>query len=143
MPSSDVGSEVFRNFALYCWPWVRSLTHSPDAVTHSPAEITAACPITVTSSRWPRALIRKTQKPLSSLWYVTRSTRPASTSWVDEFRLRFHAESHHLFRRCAHQLRTALLPESNSERWLSRIVIGSLRGTCGWLRCAHSCQASR
>ena len=23
-------------------PWVRSLTHSPDAVTHSPAEITAA-----------------------------------------------------------------------------------------------------
>ena len=83
MPSSEVGSEVFRNFALYCWPWVRSLTHSPDAVTHSPAEITAACPITVTSSRWPRALIRRTQKPFSSLWYVTRSTRPANTSKVD------------------------------------------------------------
>ena len=32
-----------------------------DAVIHSPAEITAACPTTVTSSRWPRALIRKTQ----------------------------------------------------------------------------------
>src|SRR5271156_5276903 len=63
MPSSDVGSEVFKNLALYCWPWVRSLTHSPDAVTHSPAEITAACPTTVTSSRWPHALIRKTQKP--------------------------------------------------------------------------------
>src|ERR1700738_3533892 len=39
MPSSDVGSEVFKNLALYCWPWVRSLTHSPDAVIHSPAEI--------------------------------------------------------------------------------------------------------
>jgi hypothetical protein len=40
--TSEVGSEVFRNLALNCWPWVRSLTHSPDAVTHSPAEITAA-----------------------------------------------------------------------------------------------------
>jgi hypothetical protein len=40
-------------------------------------------PITATSSRWPRALIRRTQKPFSPLWYVTRSTRPASTSWVD------------------------------------------------------------
>ena len=83
MPSSDVGSEVFKNFALYCCPWVRSLIHSPDAVIHSPAEITAACPTTVTSSRWPRALIRRTQKPFSALWYVTRSTRPARTSWFD------------------------------------------------------------
>jgi hypothetical protein len=66
----------FKNFALYCCPWVQSLIHSPDAVTHSPAEIAAACPTTVTSSRWPRALIRKTQKRFSSLWYVTRSTRP-------------------------------------------------------------------
>jgi hypothetical protein len=59
MPSSEIGSEVFKNFALNCWPWVRSLIQSPVAVTHSPAEITAACPITVTSSRWPRALIRR------------------------------------------------------------------------------------
>src|SRR6516162_3997407 len=83
MPSSDVGSEVFKNSALYCCPWVRSLIHSPDAVIHSPAEITAACPTTVTRSRWPRALIRRTQKPFSTLWYVTRSTRPARTSWFD------------------------------------------------------------
>src|SRR6516165_3183053 len=83
MPSSDVGSEVFKNFALYCCPWVRSLIHSPDAVTHSPAEITAAWPTTVISSRWPRALIRRTQKPFSSLWKVMRSTRPASTSRSD------------------------------------------------------------
>ena len=85
MPSAEVGGEVRRNRALNCWPWVRSLIHSPDAVTHSPAEITAACPTTVTSSRWPRALIRRTQKPFSSLWYVTRSMRPASTSWVDDW----------------------------------------------------------
>src|SRR5215472_9630463 len=31
-------------------------------------------------SRWPRALTRSTQKPLSELWKVTRSTRPARTS---------------------------------------------------------------
>ena len=54
------------------------------AVTHSPAEITAAWPTTVTSSRWPRALMRRTQKPLSALWKVTRSTRPARTSRSDD-----------------------------------------------------------
>ena len=37
----------------------------------------------MTSSRWLRALTRRTQKPFSSLWYVTRSTRPANTSKVD------------------------------------------------------------
>src|SRR5271167_3964968 len=83
IPSIDVGAEVRMNRALNCWPWVWSLIHSPDAVTHSPAEMVAACPTTVISSRCPRALIRRTQKPLSSLWKVTRSTRPARTSWVD------------------------------------------------------------
>src|SRR6202023_2626199 len=33
-------------------------------------------------SRLPRAFTRRTQKPLSSLWNVTRSTRPAKTSVV-------------------------------------------------------------
>ena len=37
MPSAEVGGDVRRNRALNCWPWVRSLTQSPDAVTHSPA----------------------------------------------------------------------------------------------------------
>ena len=37
MPSADVGGDVRRNRALNCWPCVRSLTHSPDAVIHSPA----------------------------------------------------------------------------------------------------------
>src|SRR5918994_615922 len=83
MPSTDVGGELRRNLALSCWPWVRSLTHSPEAVIHSPADIAAACPTTVTRSRRPRAWIRKTQKPLSALWKVTRSTAPARTSCGD------------------------------------------------------------
>ena len=90
MPSMELGAEVRMKRALNCWPWVRSLVHSPDAVTHSPAEITAACPITVTSSRWPRALTRRTQKPFSSLWYVTRSTRPRQHFEGGRVRLRFH-----------------------------------------------------
>ena len=60
-------------------PWVRSLIHSPDAVIHSPAEIDAAWPTTVTD-REPARLGSETQNPFSSLWKVTRSTRPASTS---------------------------------------------------------------
>src|SRR6202795_2056644 len=84
MPSIEVGADVRMKRALNCWPWVWSLTHSPDAVIHSPAEIVAAWPMTVTRSRWPRALARRTQKPFSLLWKVTRSTRPASTSWVDD-----------------------------------------------------------
>jgi hypothetical protein len=46
MPSIEVGAEVLRKRALNCWPWARSLTHPPDAVIHSPAEIDAACPTT-------------------------------------------------------------------------------------------------
>ena len=51
--------------ALNCWPWVRSLTHSPDAVIHSPAADGRGVPTTVTTSRCPRALARRTQKPFS------------------------------------------------------------------------------
>ena len=80
MPSTDEGAEAFRKRARNCSPCVRSLVHSPEAVIHSPAEIVAAWPTVVTRSRWPRALIRSTQKPVSGLWKVTRSTRPTSTS---------------------------------------------------------------
>src|SRR3954470_23098983 len=80
MPSIELGAEVRMKRALNCWPWVRSLTHSPDAVSHSPAEIVAAWPTMVTRSRCARALTRSTQKPLSALWKVTRSTAPAMTS---------------------------------------------------------------
>src|SRR5271170_701948 len=79
IPSIELGAEVLRNRALNCWPWARSLIHSPDAVIHSPAEIIAAWPTMVTRSRWPRAFVLRTQKPFSE----TRSTSPASTSWVD------------------------------------------------------------
>jgi hypothetical protein len=44
MPSAEVGGDVRRNRALNCWPCVRSLIHSPDAVIHSPAAIVAAWP---------------------------------------------------------------------------------------------------
>ena len=67
MPSAELGSEVRRNRALNCWTWVRSFIHSPVAVIHSPAAIVAACPTSVTKSRWPRALARRTQKPFSEL----------------------------------------------------------------------------
>ena len=46
MPSIEVGAEVRMKRALNCWPWVRSFTHSPDAVIHSPAEMVAAWPMT-------------------------------------------------------------------------------------------------
>ena len=50
------------------------------ACTNSPADIIAAWPTRVMRSRWPRALTRRTQKPFSELWNVTRSTNPARTS---------------------------------------------------------------
>jgi hypothetical protein len=37
-------------------------------------------PTTVTSSWWPHAFLRGTQKPFAALWNVTRSMRPARTS---------------------------------------------------------------
>ena len=46
---------------------VRSLTQSPEAVIHSPAEIVAAWPTMVARSRCPRAFTRSTQKPVSTL----------------------------------------------------------------------------
>ena len=46
MPSIEVGAEVFRNRARNYCPCVRSLTHSPGAVIHSPVEIDAAWPAT-------------------------------------------------------------------------------------------------
>ena len=56
----------------------------PVAVIHSPAAMVAEWPTTVTNSRCPRALVRRTQKPFSALWKVTRSTRPARASWVGD-----------------------------------------------------------
>lgn len=80
MPSSVVGGAALRKVALNCRPCVRSLTQVPLAWTNAPALIAAAAPTRVTSSRCPRRLTLSTQKPLSGLWKVTRSTSPASTS---------------------------------------------------------------
>ena len=68
MPSVDDGAELRRKCALNWWPWVRWLTHCPDAVIHSPAATAAARPTTVTGSRWPLALTLSTQNPLSGSW---------------------------------------------------------------------------
>src|SRR6476619_2958049 len=88
MPSSVVGGLALRKPALNCRPWVRSLIQLPLICTHSPAAMLAAWPTTVTRSRCPRTLTRRTQKPVSELWNVTRSTSPdrgslslASVGW--------------------------------------------------------------
>jgi hypothetical protein len=59
--------------ALNCRPWVRSLTQIPRHSTYSPGVTEAAEPMTVMRTRCPRTLIRRTQKPLDSLWNVMRS----------------------------------------------------------------------
>src|SRR5512132_2407042 len=80
IPSAVVGGATRKKSARNCTPCVRSFTHRPLACTNSPAPIAAAWPTTVIKSRWPRAFTRRTQNPLSSLWKVTRSTRPARFS---------------------------------------------------------------
>ena len=86
----DVRAEVFRNRAWNCRPFVRSLTDSPDAVIHSPAEIDAAWPTMAMRSRCPRDLAPRAQNPLSSLWTVTRSTEPAQHFPLRRLRFRLH-----------------------------------------------------
>ena len=73
IPSAVVGGTVFMVVALNCSPCSLSLTHQPSALSHSPAVTEGSDPTTVVSSRCPRAFTRRTQKPLSSLWKVTRS----------------------------------------------------------------------
>ncbi len=51
MPSRVVGGVTLRKAARNCRPWVRSLFQDPAAWTNSPAEIMAACPVTVMRSR--------------------------------------------------------------------------------------------
>src|SRR5207253_4349659 len=79
-PSAVVGGTVFMLVALNCSPCSLSLTHQPSALSHSPAVTEGSDPMTVVSSRCPRAFTRRTQKPLSSLWKVTRSISPDISS---------------------------------------------------------------
>src|SRR5450759_4043504 len=78
--SAVVGGTVFMTLALNCSPCSLSLTHQPSALSHSPAVTEGSDPMTVVSSRCPRAFTRRTQKPLSSLWKVTRSMTPEISS---------------------------------------------------------------
>ena len=80
IPSAVVGGTVFMVVALNCSPCSLSLTHQPSALNHSPAVTEGSDPTTVVSSRCPRAFTRRTQKPLSSLWKVTRSISPEISS---------------------------------------------------------------
>src|SRR5262249_32987926 len=80
MPSSVVGGTTRSCVVLNWRPWVRSVTHQPVLSMYSPGVMVGAVPTTVTRSRWPRTLTRSTQKPVSSLWKVTRSTLPARGS---------------------------------------------------------------
>ena len=83
IPSGVVGGTVFIIAALNCSPCSLSLTHQPSATSHSPAVTEGNDPTTVVSSLCPCVLTRRTQKPLSSLWKVTRSIRPEISSVVD------------------------------------------------------------
>ena len=56
-----------RDCVLNWRPWVRSLSQTPCPSMYSPGVIVAAEPTTVTRSRWPRTLTRRTQNPVSSL----------------------------------------------------------------------------
>src|ERR1039457_1499166 len=80
IPSAVVGGTVFMVVALNCRPCSLSLTPQPSALSHSPAVPEGTEPMTVVSSRCPRAFTRRTQKPLSSLWKVTRSISPEISS---------------------------------------------------------------
>src|ERR1700677_4307686 len=80
MPVSVFGGEILTKTALNCLPCSRSVTHVPDAEAYSPGATVGVCPTRVMSSRSPLTFSRRTQKPLSALWNVTRSTSPARRS---------------------------------------------------------------
>ena len=82
IPSVVVGGTVFIVLALNCSPCSLSLTHQPSATSHSPAVTEGRDPITVVSSRCLGVFTRRTQKPFSLLWKVTRSIRPEISSVV-------------------------------------------------------------
>jgi len=80
MPSSVVGGTTRSCVVLNWRPCVRSVTHQPSPSMYSPGVMVGAVPTMVTRSRWLRTFTRRTQKPVSSLWKVTRSTLPARCS---------------------------------------------------------------
>jgi hypothetical protein len=69
---------VRRNRALNCCV---GAVIDPFAVRRNPFASRNRCRV---ADYGLRAFARRTQKPFSALWNVARSTRPASTSWVDD-----------------------------------------------------------
>src|SRR6516165_8032352 len=90
IPSTEVGAEVLRNLVLNCWPCVWSLSHSPVAVIHSPADMTAAWPTTVTSSGRPRTFARITAKAALRILIGDALDHPGEHLPIGRFRARFH-----------------------------------------------------
>ena len=80
MPSALVGATVRSVVALSWRPYSLSRNQVPSAVIHSPGLTEGNAPTTVTTSRCPEAFTRRTQKPESSLKYVTRSMSPSTRS---------------------------------------------------------------
>src|SRR5260370_7031688 len=80
MLAAVFGRETLTRTPLNCLPCWRSVPHVPDAEAYSPGATVGVCPTRVMSSRSPLTFSRRTQKPLSALWNVTRSTSPARRS---------------------------------------------------------------
>src|SRR5207302_3430664 len=110
-------------------PAERALRCVAGFAQHSPAAITAAWPMTVINSRWPCALMRRTQKPFSALWKVTRSTRPARTSRVADSSWACGGP----FTRCRAPLAPHAAepcPDINTDHRLRRQRVGNSFGSC-------------
>lgn len=69
-----------RKRALNCWPWVQSLSRSPEAVVHSAAAIVAAWPATVTTSR-SRELLGAERKAFSYVVVSDTFDQARQHSW--------------------------------------------------------------
>src|SRR5262245_58471585 len=80
MPSAVVGGTARISSALNCSPCCGSNTQEPAASMTSPAVMETILPTTVARPRLPRGMTRSTAKPVSGLWWVTRSTEPVSVS---------------------------------------------------------------
>jgi hypothetical protein len=91
----------------------------------------AAWPTTVTRSRCARAFARSTQKPLSGLWKVTRSTRPARTSWVDDCDIGFMRAQDLLFLFARHS--------ADAAQGVYGLIWAALLNGAYW-RCRHAYQ---
>ena len=95
MPSGVVGATVRSVVALSWRPYSLSRNQAPSAVIHSPGLTDGSVPTTVTTSRCLEAFTRRTQKPESSLKYVTRSMSPSTRSALVAWRQQLLTHKRH------------------------------------------------